>query len=239
MTPTPLSADPQTAGGPAAARRRGSAWRWVWLALPAAAGLLLLMNRYGTQETRWILWEVRGDSGRVEWNGRSLAVADSNALRHAIERGGEARTTGNHELDFFQKGFASIQFAPGTRCSITAPPRRLGKRAVAMRLDAGHVRISTGVRFAGARFTVRTPETQVEVEGTTLGVIKGPEGTCVCAYAGEIAMRDADGTTTVVPVGMRRFLYNDGRPPEVSELAPEEVHHLDTFLGLQRDNLHD
>ena len=226
-----------TAGAPA--RRRSSPWRWAWVALPAAAGLFFLMNRYGTQETRWILWEVRGDSGRVDWNGARFAVADSNDLRLAMGRGGEAAMAGDIELDFFQKGFASIQFAPGTRCSITAPPKRLGERAVTMRLDAGHVRVSTGVRFAGARLTVRTPETQIEVEGTTLAVIKAPEGTSVCAYAGEVTMRDADGTTTVVPVGMRRFLYNDGRPAAISELAPEERQHLAEFLDLQRDNLHE
>lgn len=227
------------AASAAGARRRSSHWRWAWAALPIAAGIVLLMNRYGTQETRWILWEVRGDSGRVEWNGQAFQVADSNALQLAFECGGEARLTGDVELDFFQKGFASVQFGPGTRCSITAPPKRLGERHVQMRLDAGHVRVSTGVRFAGARLTVRTPESEIEVVGTTLGVIKAPEGTCVCAYAGEITMRDADGTEAVVPVGMRRFLYNDGRPPEVSELAPGESMKLGMFLDVHRDNLHE
>ena len=224
---------------PAAKRRRSSPWRWAWIALPAAAALVLLMNRFGTQETRWILWEVRGDSGHVEWNGRGFALADSNALRRAIERGGDIDISGNMELDFFQKGFAAFQFVPGTRCSITAPPKRLGDRAVAIRLDDGEVRISTGVRFRGAVITIETAETRVELTGTTLAVIKDQTGTCVCAFVGEITMHDADGTTAVVPVGRRRVTYNDGRPPEITDLAPGESMKLGMFLDLQRDNLHE
>jgi ferric-dicitrate binding protein FerR (iron transport regulator) len=75
------------------------------------------------------------------------------------------------------------------------------------------VRIVTGPRFRGAVLRVVTPEADVEVIGTTLAVIRDATATCVCAFEGSVRMGPRTLELETVPPGMRRFLYNDGRPP--------------------------
>jgi len=60
------------------------------------------------------------------------------------------------------------------------------------------------------------------VTGTTVAVIRESVGTCVCVMDGEVRMGSHAGSMGPIESGMRRFMFNDGRPVEEAEMRPVE-----------------
>src|SRR4029077_6921354 len=94
---------------------------------------------------------------------------------------------------------------------------------------SGEIRITTGPRFAGARLAVSSPRAGAEVKGTTLAVIREPGGTCVCVYDGVVRVGEKRGPMVEVGHGHRRYVFNDGRDPEIAEIREAEVSKLGEF----------
>jgi hypothetical protein len=63
-------------------------------------------------------------------------------------------------------------------------------------------------------------------------VICESTGTCVCVHDGVVKVRAHGGSMEAVTHGRRRYVFNDGRPPESAEIRPVE----DTKLGEFRDS---
>jgi ferric-dicitrate binding protein FerR (iron transport regulator) len=91
------------------------------------------------------------------------------------------------------------------------------------------MRVTTGASFKGARLSLVTPEAAIEVTGTTLAVICEPTGTCVCVHEGVVRVGPRGGDMLAVPAGRRRYIFNDGRAPELAEIRPVEHVELDAF----------
>jgi hypothetical protein len=229
--------------------KRGiSPWIWVTIALPLAAIVLYAGARVLRHATAWRFADLRGEAG-LSWNGVSYGAADSNALAPALAQGGAFVMGDGTELEFLHPGDLAVGLAGGSAGTITAPPRRLGERAVRIRLERGEARISTGVRFRGTRMAVETPEAELDVGGTTLAVTVAPEGTAVAVLAGAVRLRErgggrgaaggGPGGEVVVPEGGRYFLYRGARSPERADLSPEEAERLTRFLERYRDILHE
>jgi hypothetical protein len=53
-------------------------------------------------------------------------------------------------------------------------------------------------------------------------VICEPQGTCVCVLEGRVMVGPKDGTMERVDGGHRRYVFADGRPPEMAEMRPTE-----------------
>jgi len=75
----------------------------------------------------------------------------------------------------------------------------------------------------------------VEVTGTTLAVICEPAGTCVCVFEGVVHVGAKGAAAEAVPGGRRRYVFSDGRPPEVADIRPAEIGKLGSFRAGRRD----
>ena len=56
---------------------------------------------------------------------------------------------------------------------------------------------------------MRAPEVRVEVTGTTLAVIREPQGTCVCVLEGAVRMGGPREPMATVPHGHLRYVFGD------------------------------
>ena len=126
-------------------------------------------------------------------------------------------------------GTIAVQVTGGSRATLPEAPGRWFGRNVTGRLERGELRITTGSRFAGAHLAIHTPETAVMVTGTTLAVIREDAGTCVCVLEGHVHVGPPAGVMEDVAPGRRRFVFNDGRAPEMAEMRPVEHAPLTAF----------
>jgi hypothetical protein len=143
------------------------------------------------------------------------------------------------EIELASAAGLVMQVTPGTALTIPATPGRWLNRRVAGTVTRGEIRLTTGHRFAGARLRLTTPEADVDVTGTTLAVICEPAGTCVCVYDGTVMVGERGAAMEPVLGGRRRFVFNDGRPPESAEIRPTETGKLGEFRDSRREWLED
>jgi len=169
----------------------------------------------------WTLMMARGD-GSVTVDGAPVSLASRADLTRALHPGARVSVPANAELELMSAAGLVVQVTEGTELTLPATPGRWMNRHVTGRIHHGEIRVTTGSAFAGAHLQVRTPEATVEVTGTTLAVICEPTGTCVCVQSGVVKVGARGGRMEAVPEGRRRYVFNDGRPPESAEIRPTE-----------------
>ncbi|HEX2656751.1 MAG TPA: FecR domain-containing protein [Polyangia bacterium] len=91
-------------------------------------------------------------------------------------------------------------------------------RDVAIRLGLGKLSAAVEHRRAEQTFVVITDDLRVEVRGTKFSVDATPAGTLVEVTEGQVAVRFADGHSTLVSAGERAATFDLDAPPEA---APE------------------
>jgi ferric-dicitrate binding protein FerR (iron transport regulator) len=191
--------------------------------LAAAATLLAVVAALlASQGPRWTLEAVSG-AGTVVVDGRTLASDDSTALARALRPGARLRTTGDAQIDLALPGCFLVQVTPGAEVVIPGAPARWFARPARGEVLAGSVRFVTGPKLRGSRLLITTPEASVEATGTTFAVIREPAGTCLCVLEGAVRMAPHGGVGEKVEAGMRRYVFNDGRPAEVAQIRPTEI----------------
>ncbi len=205
--------------GPWAARPRAFAMAAAAAAMIAA--LVFVANR----GPAWQVAAVTGD-GIAVIDQRGIPLGHADDLAAALHPGARIELPADASLELMAPGDLAIEITPGTRMILPPTPGRWFRRAIRTELGTGELRITTGPRFHGARLAIATPEVHVEVVGTTLAVIREPQGTCVCVLEGRVRVGAMTGPRPgpMVPVdgGRRRYVFNDGRPPEMATMRDTE-----------------
>lgn len=207
----------------------GFPMRWARPLVWAAAAVLIAVTAIGVN--RGPAWQVKSVSGSgiVVVGNLPIPLSHTEQLAAALQPGARVRIPPGATLEVMAPGQMAIVLLAGTHVEMPATPGRWFGRRVTATLASGQLRISTGPQFNGARLAIRTPEAEVTVTGTTLAVICEPHGTCVCVLEGRVDVGARGGEMSVVEEGRRRFVFNDGRGPEVDEMRPAERDRLGEF----------
>ena len=209
---------------------RGRWARWAPLAWAAAAAFLIMSVIGLNRGPRWEVSGVTG-AGIAVVDDRPIPLEHREQLLQALHPGARIQVPIGAELEVTAPGDLMIQATAGSEMVLPKSPGRwFGRQAVA-EIRRGELRITTGSGFHGARLAVITPEARVEVTGTTLAVICEPRGTCVCVFEGRVLVGARSGTMEPVTSGRRRYVFKDGRPPEMAEMRGAEREKLGTFRG--------
>jgi hypothetical protein len=207
---------------------------WRWALVPAAAAALLIAVSVMNRGPDWSVVHAGGE-GVVIVDRRPIPVAHVTEQLASLLRPGAMIELGDAvELELAIPGGAVMQITPGTQLTLPRSPGRWYERVQPFEVRNGEIRLTTGPRFHGARFEVATPEAAVEIVGTTLAVIREPAGTCVCVYEGTVRVGPRGQTPMPVEHGMRRFVFNDGREPELAAIRPIEGVKLAEFREQRR-----
>jgi ferric-dicitrate binding protein FerR (iron transport regulator) len=210
---------------------RRLAWRLALapVALAALAMTVVLANR----GPAWTILAIAGDGVAVV-DRAPVPLAHGEELGRRLHPGAHLTVPVAAEVELASAGGMVIQVTGGTEFTLPASPGRWFGRRVVGALQGGEVRVTTGPGFRGARLRLDTPEATVEVTGTTLAVICEPAGTCVCVYDGVVKVGARGAAAASVPGGRRRFVFNDGRPPELADIRPVENQSLGAFRDHRR-----
>lgn len=212
------------------ATRRVSWWRppvLTWAAAPLAMAALAIALVLGDRGPRWEVVAASG-TGIAIVDDRPVPMNHLDDLRLRVHAGSRIRVPEDGTLEIASRGNLALHVAPGTDMTVPGSPGRWFQRAVRGAIRSGEMRITSGSRFHGASLTIASPETQVLVTGTTLAVIREPQGTCVCVLEGTVRVGN-EGAMVEVPRGERRFVFNDGRPPETAAIRETEIAPLGAF----------
>lgn len=210
---------------------RRLAWR---LALaPAAAAALAVVVVLANRGPDWTVLSTTGD-GVAIIDQTPVPIGHGDELQRRLRPGARLTVPDGSEMEIASAGRLVVQITAGTEFTLPASPGRWFGRRVAGAVRHGEIRVTTGPAFHGARLRVQTPEAAVEVTGTTLAVICEPGGTCVCVYDGVVRVDARGGTSERVPGGRRRFVFNDGRPPELAGIRTPEIRKLGDLRARHR-----
>jgi hypothetical protein len=211
---------------------RRLAWRLALapVALAALAMTVVLANR----GPAWTVLTIAGDGVAIV-DRTPVPLTHGEELGRRLHPGARLTVPAAAEIELATAGGMVIQVTGGTEFTLpTSPGRWFGRRTIGA-LRAGEIRVTTGPAFHGARMRLDTPEAVVEVAGTTLAVIREPVGTCVCVYDGVVKVGARGAAAERVTSGRRRFVFNDGRPPELADIRPVENQSLGVFRDRGRE----
>jgi ferric-dicitrate binding protein FerR (iron transport regulator) len=199
---------PEAAPGPAGAPLARGWRRWLVPALAAAAIALVT----------WILpapdrWRV-DLAGTVHFADAEYGAGDEGRLALDLEQAGvlEARDS---EVRLRLGDALELLVRAGTRIDLPPLPVLDGSTPIALVLERGEVYLRTASGYAGNPILVSTADGQVEVLGTTLGVLCEAQGTCVCVREGAVSVRSPRLVAGLqrLPAGEALFLFRDARAP--------------------------
>lgn len=205
---------------------RSAGGRWL---TAAAAALIVVMTVLALDRgPAWTLLTTSG-VGIVIVDGVPVPLEHREELARALRPGVRVRVPEGAAIEVANPGNLVVQITGGTDATIPEAPGRWFGRRIHAGIEAGELRITTGPRFAGAHLALSSPEAEVLVKGTTLAVIREPGGTCVCVFEGVVRVGEKSGPMVEVEHGHRRFVFNDGRDPEMAEIREAEVAKLGEF----------
>jgi ferric-dicitrate binding protein FerR (iron transport regulator) len=195
---------------------------WWWVLVPAAAVVLLfavLLPR-PTPSPAWVVHAVEGE-GQFEIDGQTLAVDQREFLAEALGSGGRIRLLEGVSLDLLLDDRLILQLDEQADVTVPVPPERGEVGTLISEVHHGELRVKSGPGFHGTELDIVTAEGRTEIVGTIVSVYKGDGFTCVCVLEGT-AMIGADGARLEeIPQGMRKVMFDDGRPPMVTEIQPQ------------------
>jgi len=199
--------------------RRTHRIRWI-VGFGAVASVSIVAMALN-QAPRWTALPSSG-SGSLIVNGVPVPVRESAALTRRLRPGARVLLRSTQDLDLVSSGLLALQLSPGTEVVLPAPPGRWFGRVGRASVDRGLLRLTTGRHFDGSRLSITTPDATVSVTGTTLAVIAGPAGTCVCVLEGTARIRPHRGAMTAVSPGMRCRVARGERGSHEEEIRVAE-----------------
>jgi ferric-dicitrate binding protein FerR (iron transport regulator) len=153
---------------------------------------------------------VAADPGTlVVWGGRS--IAPEGALED-LAGGDGALQVADGRLRLHYGDEFRMEVRPGSRVWLDPQGGR------ALRLGEGELFLQTFAAYGGQGLSVDTPETQVAVHGTTLGVRADAQGTCVCVLEGVVQVHEhGRPETRPVPACRSHLVFRD------EDMAPKTM----------------
>jgi len=201
----------------APATRRATVRPPRWLPLAAAAAAAITVFWFGFRPTdEWRVAKIEG-AGLATANGETLAAG-------ASFDAGLVTVAADSELHLVLGDRLCVCLPAGSRVRVPEGPTRFGGGPRRLEVEVGDLFASSGERSLGFDLDVATDDATVRVVGTTFAVQVNDDGTCVCLYAGDVAVDPATGgEPRRVPVGRRLHVLADGRDPATSPLDPAEA----------------
>lgn len=202
-------------------RRTRRSFRGLVLALAAAA--ILAVTFLLPKPERW---KVRL-AGPLRFAEREYGLGEENQLAVALEGSGTVET--GSERARFTLGNSSlgsgleVVLLAGSTLTFPTLPELDGVSAVDFSLARGEAYLSTSPSYPGNPILVRTDLADVELHGTTIGVLVDELGTCVCVADGTVRVTGPGvegGEGAVGPRGILR-LFRDPTMGAKTEVFPE------------------
>jgi len=205
---------------------RGPSRPWTGWAAPltwAAAAVIVVASVIGLNRgARWQVSGVRG-TGIAIVDRRPIPLEHLDQLSLALHAGAGVEVPVGADVELALPGELMMEATSGTKLVLPgAPGHWFGRRTAGRIMSEGELRITTGPSFHGARLELETPEARIQVTGTTLAVICEPQGTCVCVLEGKVQVGPRTGAMAEVTGGRRRYLFKDGRAPEMADMRRPE-----------------
>ncbi|TMQ74199.1 MAG: FecR domain-containing protein [Candidatus Eisenbacteria bacterium] len=207
---------------------------WRWALAPVTVALLAVALFATNRGPAWTVLSTTGD-GIAIVDETPVPLAHAEELERRLRPGARVVAPEGAEVELASAAGIVFQVTGGTEFTVPASPGRWFARRVTGAVRHGEIRVTTGPSFRGARLHLDTPEAAVEVTGTTLAVICEPAGTCVCVFEGVVHVGAKGAAAEAVPGGRRRYVFSDGRPPEVADIRPAEIGKLGSFRAGRRD----
>lgn len=201
-------------------RQRRMIWAWAGLALAAAVLTWILLVPSGPV-AEWRVEDLLA-TGPLGVNGRTIQLEDVDVLSLDLSPGTRVSRPDSTMINLVAEDLLTVQIAPFSEVVLPPTAERWFGRQIRAQVTAGEVRFTTGDGFAGERLLVDTHVARVEVLGSTIAVIHSEDATCVCVYEGRVSIGLLGSTLEVVPPGMRKIVYRDGRPALLQEITPME-----------------
>jgi hypothetical protein len=73
---------------------------------------------------------------------------------------------------------------------------------------------------------VTTPDGSITISGTLVNVYSNGELSCFCLFEGHASVRCASGDLGDIPALKRWVVFKDGRAPELLDIAPPHLEHM-------------
>lgn len=207
---------------------------WRLALAPVAVALLAVVVLAANRGPAWTVLSTAGD-GIAIVDDTPVPLGHAEDLERRLRPGARVVAPPGGEVELASAGGMVVQVTGGTEFTVPASPGRWFARRVTGSVRHGEVRVTTGPSFRGARLHLDTPEASVEVTGTTLAVICEPAGTCVCVFEGLVHVGAKGAAGEPVPGGRRRYIFNDGRQPEMADIRPAEIGKLGSFRDGRRE----
>ncbi len=214
---------PRPAGGP----------RWRWALVPAL-GILIGVLVVLSQGPPWSLRTVTG-AGEILVNGRAVSALERDELARTIGPEAHLQVPEGVEIQIVCRGVLLVEIMPGTEMTVPHAPRRWFKGTLRSWVHKGEILVKSGPNFPGQELLIQTAEGKIFLSGTTISVYKGDDFTCVCVLTGEARIGRDEENLDLIPGGMRKVMFGDGRPPLITEIASEHEQGLLQFEKMSKE----
>ena len=187
-------------------RARG---KLLGILVPLAAAAAILLVTLLPQDPGW---EVSVEGTSVEVAGRVLEAGETDRIGAQLDLGAELYTR-DSTVRLLLEGALEIEILPETRLRIASLPE-LPQVPERVEIDTGEAFFRKLGGPATGPLSIRTPNTQVEVLGTVLGVLADELGSCVCVCEGRVGVRHGGEAPVVVGAHESFLVYAEaGKAP--------------------------
>ena len=187
---------------------------WIGGALAAAAVVVLMLLFQGDTTPRWELHFAEAGA-EITVDGQAISLADLDTVSERLKAGSSVATT-SAGVTLRAGDSMLLALSPDTELTLPGP---LGQGVADVKV--GEIRLVSGPDFQGP-LTLQTREARIDVVGTSLAVLHGPMGTCVCVLDGEVQMTNRlDQEQRRVAKEQRWLVPHDGKAGDVDGVMEE------------------
>ena len=211
------------------------AGRLLRLVVPLAAAAAILAVAFLLPDgPRWGV-RIEGE-GPVQVAGVRLDASDRARIEVELSLGAELRT-GDNTVWMTLEDALVLEVRPQTSLTVAALPDREAGAPYRFELERGETFLRTLDGFGGRELLVDTPQAEVRVMGTALGVLANDEGTCVCVAAGDVIVTVPDGGHQALAARQTYFVFDEpARAPMLVEFDSAHQAHTDPLRAFTNGN---
>ena len=195
--------------------------RWAWVALPAAAVILLfalLLPR--TPVPAWSVQAVRGE-GRIEIDGEAVESSDTDRLEQLLASGGHVLLDQAVSIDLRLNDRLILALDEGSDVTLPAPPDTTVTNTLIADVHGGEMHVMTGPGFPGTAMHILTSDGRTEITGTNISVYKGDGYTCVCVLEGTALIGPDEQRLEEIGEGLLMLMFDGGGDPMVLDISSD------------------
>jgi ferric-dicitrate binding protein FerR (iron transport regulator) len=193
-------------------------WMRVVVPLAAAAAIVLIFGVLNQGPS----WSMIEGEGSASIDGVPVSLDDSERVDGMLHEGAVVQMEAESRACFLQGELILTELTPHARVTLPGAPSRWSGGGMHGIVHTGVVRWVTGPAFPGHRLAIATPESMVEVTGTSFSLMCTEGGTCVCVLEGDVKVTDEIAGSEVVPGGQRKTMFRTGSRPDYGDMHETE-----------------